>query len=304
MSSKHDILVYDLLLYEESYRKQVPFIYGDIRDKTKLKQYLDWADVVVWLAALVGDPACSLNESLTVQINRESVRFLKDNYKGRIIFMSSCSAYGAGNGILTEDSELKPHSLYAKTKIEAEEILADSNALCFRLGTLYGIGDSYSRIRFDLVINTLVMRAIFHNKIVVFGGEQYRPFLHVRDVAKAIFMVLDKKNTGIYNLHAENMTIIGAAERIKSYFPKLEIVTTETMFQDNRNYKVSSDKAKKELGFSAILKLDDAIVELKELLEEGRIKNAFLKRFSNYLYLKPLLEEYDSPLGKEVKINL
>lgn len=304
MESEHNILVYDLLLYEESYRKQVPFVYGDIRDRDKLKPYLDWADVVVWLAALVGDPACTLNESLTIEINRNSIKFLKNNYKGRIIYMSSCSVYGAEDSILTENSELRPISLYAKGKIEAEEMLADSNAICFRLGTLHGISDSFSRIRFDLVVNTLVMRAIFHNKIVVFGGEQYRPLLHVCDVAKAISMVLDKENTGIYNLHAENMTIIDVAKRIKTHFPELEIDATETMFQDNRNYKVSSDKAKKELGFNPILTLDDAIVEIKELLEEGRVKNAFLKRFSNYLYLRPLLEEHDSPLGKEVKVNL
>ena len=304
MKSSHDILVYDLLLYEESYRKPVPFVYGDIRDKGKLKPYLKWADVVVWLAALVGDPACALNEPLTVEINKNSVHFLKDNYKGRIIYMSSCSVYGAGDDILSEKSELRPLSLYAQGKVEAEEILKDSNAIYFRLGTLHGISDSFSRIRFDLVVNTLVMRAVFHNKVVVFGGEQYRPLLHVRDVAKAISMVLDKENTGIFNLHAENMTIIDVAKQIKGYFPELEIDATESMFQDNRNYKVSSDKAKNELGFKPTLTLDDAIVELKELLEEGRVKNAFLKRFSNYLYLKPLLEEYDSPLGKEVKMNL
>ena len=304
MKSDHDILVYDLLLYEESYRKPIPFVYGDIRDKAKLKPYLDWADVVVWLAALVGDPACTLNESLTVEINKDSLQFLKGNYKGRIIYMSSCSVYGAGDDILSESSDLRPRSLYAKGKIEAEEMLSDANAICYRLGTLHGTSDCFSRIRFDLVVNTLVMRAIFHNKVVVFGGEQYRPLLHVRDVAKAISMVLDRENTGIYNLHAENMTIIDVAKRIMVYFPGLEIEATEIAFQDNRNYRVSSDKARNELGFNPTLTLDDAIKELKQLLEEGRIKDSFIKRFSNYLYLKPLLEEHSSPLGKEIKINI
>ncbi len=292
------------MLYEESYRKAVPFIFGDIRDEAKLKPYLNWADVVVWLAALVGDPACALNESLTREINNDPVRFLKKNFEGRIIYMSSCSVYGTGDDILKENSELRPLSFYAKSKVEDEKILADSNTICFRLGTLHGISDCFSRIRFDLVVNTLVMRTIFHNKVVVFGGEQYRPLLHVRDVAKAISMVMDKENTGTYNLHAENMTIIDVAKRIKDYFPGLEIDVTETMFQDNRNYKVSSDKARNELGFNPTLTLDDAIVELRELLEEGRLKNTFLKRFSNYLYLRPLLEEHSMPLGKEVKMNL
>ena len=304
MGSEDNILVYDLLLYEESYRKPVPFIYGDIRDGEKLKPHLDWADVVVWLSALVGDPACALNESLTVEINKKPVSFLKENFHGRIIYMSSCSVYGAGEEVLTENSELRPLSLYAKGKIEAEEILSDSNAVCFRLGTLHGISDSFSRIRFDLVVNTLVMRAIFHKKVRVFGGEQYRPLLHVRDVAGAISMTIAKENTGIYNLHTENMKIIDVAQRIKEYFPTLEIETTETLFQDSRNYKVSSEKAVSELCFAPTLTFDKSILELKELLEDGRITNSFINRFSNYLYLKPLLNEHSSPLGKEIKLNI
>jgi len=304
MESEHEVLVYDLLLYEESYRKPVPFIYGDIRDYEKLRKYLDWADVVVWLAALVGDPACALDESLTVAINNDPVRFLKENYKGRIIYMSSCSVYGTGDEILTEESQLNPLSFYARSKIEDEKVLAGSNSVCFRLGTLHGISDNFSRIRFDLVVNTLVMRAIFHNKVVVFGGKQYRPLLHVRDVAKAISVVLGKEDTGIFNLQCENLTIADTAERIKTYFPKLEIESTDIMFQDNRNYRVSSDKARNKLGFGPTLSLDDSIIELKELLEEGRVKNTFLKRFSNYLYLRPLLDEHSSPLGKEIKLNL
>jgi nucleoside-diphosphate-sugar epimerase len=303
IDSDHDIRVYDRLLYEESYRKPVSFVYGDIRDGEKLKPNLDWADVVVWLAALVGDPACTLDESLTVEINRDSVQFLKDNYKGRIIYMSSCSVYGAGDDILTEDSGINPLSLYARGKIEAEEILADSRALCFRLGTLHGISDCFSRIRFDLVVNTLVMRAIFHNRVSVFGGNQFRPLLHVRDVAQTISNVLNKDNVGIYNLHAENLEIGDIANKIKEHFPALEIESSDVMFQDKRNYRVSSDKAKKELGFNPALTVDDAIAELKELLENGRIKDSFLKRFSNYLYLRPLLEGHNSPLGKEIKLN-
>jgi len=302
--SDHNIIVYDMLLYEESYRKKIPFVYGDIRDYDKLKGHLDWADVVVWLAALVGDPACALSKSLTKEINNDPVRFLSTNYNGKIIYMSSCSVYGTGEDILTEKSKLNPLSLYAESKIEDEKTLANSNTICFRLGTIYGISDKFSRIRFDLVVNTLVMRAIFHNKVVVFGGKQYRPLLHVRDVAKAIVMVLDKEDTGIYNLQHSNLTINDIARKIKDNYPSLEIESTDIMFQDNRNYRVSSEKARTKLGFNPTLTLDDAIIELKELLENGRVKNTFLKRFSNYLYLKPLLDKPISPLGREIKVNL
>jgi len=304
MDSGHDVLVYDLLLYEESYRKPVPFVYGDVRDQAKLKTHLDWADVVVWLAALVGDPACGLNESISKEINAGSVGFLKDNFKGRIIFMSTCSVYGAADGELNEDSGLNPLSLYANTKLESEKILADADALIFRLGTLYGIGDNYSRIRFDLVVNTFVMRAIFHGKIDVFGGAQYRPLLHVRDAAQAIYSCLEKKNKGLYNLHSENVTIVEIVERIRAFFPFLIIELSDVMFQDNRNYSVSSKKAEKELGFRPRRRIQDGIKEFKEMLEGGRVKNSFISRYSNYLYLKPLLTEYNSPLGKVIKFNI
>ncbi|MBI4135647.1 NAD(P)-dependent oxidoreductase [Candidatus Uhrbacteria bacterium] len=305
MQSAHEILVYDVLLYEESYRKQVPFARGDVRDTERLQKYLDWADTVVWLAALVGDPACALNEELTLDVNKRSLEYLKDHFQGRIIFMSSCSVYGASNGVLTETSALNPLSLYAKTKLWGEEILqAHPQALVFRLGTLYGVSDHFSRIRFDLVLNTLTMRAALHKKISVFGGKQFRPLLHVRDAAAAIARVLDNSATGIYNLHCENVTILQVAERIKTHFPEVEVEITDAKFQDDRDYRVSSEKVRLQIGFNPKLTVDDGIRELKQLLEEERIKDSFTTRFSNYLYLKPLLSEYQSPLGKIVKWNL
>jgi nucleoside-diphosphate-sugar epimerase len=304
IESEHSILVYDILLYEDTYRKQVPFVYGDIRDRQNLKRYLSWADVVIWLAALVGDPVSTLDEALTIEINKNSVQYLRDNFKGRIIFMSTCSVYGAQDALLNEQSRLNPLSLYARTKLEAEKILANTNSLIFRLGTLHGISDQFSRIRFDLVVNTLVMHAFIHNKINVFGGQQYRPILHVRDAAHAICHALETRNAGIYNLHSQNTTIIEIARVVKEHFPNLQVEVTDVMFQDNRDYRVSSDKARNELGFKPVLTIESGIKELKKLLEEGRVKNSFLTRFSNYLYLKPLLSEYKSPLGRAMKFNV
>lgn len=302
--SGYNILVYDALLYEETYRKNIPFVRGDIRDRRRLRQHLDWADQVIWLAALVGDPACTLDEALTVEINRDSLEHLKSHFKGRIIFMSTCSVYGAQDELLDETSPLNPLSLYAQTKLGAEEILADAKALIFRLGTLHGISDLFSRIRFDLVVNTLAMRAHIHKKINVFGGKQYRPMLHVRDAAKAIVQALNVSGTGIYNLRAENVTILEIARLVERYFPGIEVDVTETKFEDSRNYRVSCDKARAELGFNPTFKIEDGVRELKELLEAGRVKNSFLARFSNYLYLRPLITEYRSPLGQVIKYDL
>lgn len=299
-TSDHDVRVYDCLLYEESYRKDVPFVYGDVRDHAKLQAHFDWADVVVWLAAIVGDPACALNERLTMDVNVHALGYAATHFDGKLIVMSSCSVYGAteDDRELHEGSTLNPLSLYAKTKIWGEELLADrSNVLQFRLGTLYGVGDAHARIRFDLVVNTLTMRAALHRRMSVFGGSQYRPFVHVKDIAALIASQLATPSIGTYNAHAENRTIAELANRIYQHFPQAVVERSPVMTQDNRNYRVSSAKAERELRFHPQRRIEDGIVELKTLLEEGRIKNSFVTRFSNYLHLKPLLEEYALPLG-------
>jgi nucleoside-diphosphate-sugar epimerase len=298
-ASHYSVRVYDLLLYEESYRKDVSFAFGDVRDHRSLQPHLEWADVVVWLAAIVGDPACALNERLTMDVNVRALERAAQSFGGRIICMSSCSVYGASDGVLSEDSPLNPLSLYAKTKIWGEEILArHQNALQFRLGTLYGVGDTYARVRFDLVVNTLAMRAALHKKMSVFGGMQYRPFVHVRDIAQLIASQLTTSHRGVYNAHAENTTIFELANQVKRIFPEAIIERSQTLTQDNRNYRASSQRAERQLDFRPQLTIDDGIRELRELLASGRVKNSFITRFSNYLYLKPLLTEYETPIGR------
>src|SRR2546425_7685851 len=91
LETAHDVRVYDSLMYEESYRKPLHFVLGDVRDQDRLRPHLHWADVVVWLAAIVGDGACALNPDLTVELNDRSVRRLAEQFDGRIIFISTCS---------------------------------------------------------------------------------------------------------------------------------------------------------------------------------------------------------------------
>ena len=142
MDSQYNVRVYDSLLYEEEYRKPVDFVFGDVRDAVLLKPQLQWADVVVWLAAIVGDGACAADPELTVDVNEGSVVWLVRNFDRRIIFTSTCSVYGANEGVLDEDSPLNPLSLYARTKLNAERHLANSPAIIFRLGTLFGVADT------------------------------------------------------------------------------------------------------------------------------------------------------------------
>ena len=284
--------VYDNLLYDNIYRKPVDFFFGDIRETSKLKKQLEWADVVIWLAAIVGDPACNLNQDLTVEINERSVKWLCDNYDGKIIFLSTCSVYGVNDKLLHEESELNPLSLYAWTKLNSEKYLEKKNAIIFRLGTVYGLSDIYSRLRMDLVVNILTTHAQKLNKITVYGGEQHRPLIHVKDIALAIEKVVDLDATGVFNLHSLNTTVKDIAYTVKTHFPNLIIETTGVKFQDNRSYRVSSEKAQKLLNFKPMYTLDNGISEIKKLLESGRIKDVFEINYSNVEHLRSFGDKF------------
>ena len=288
LKQTHNVTVYDSLIYEESYRKDVNFVYGDIRDHDKLLPLLKENDAVIWLAALVGDGACSINPELTFEINSESVKFLANNFDKRVIFLSTCSVYGAQEGLLDESSTINPLSEYASSKVQAEEYLSDSNAIIFRLGTLFGISDEFSRIRLDLVVNILVTKALTEGKLTVFGGEQWRPLLHVVDVANAIAHTIESDVTGIFNLHYKNFKIIDIAQAIIEKVPSASIETTPIKFQDARNYQVSSEKLYKESGFKASTNLAKGIEEVYDLISNNRIKNVQHNRYSNQNFL----EEY------------
>ena len=282
----HNVRVYDNLLYENEYRKPVDFVFGDIRDERRIRPQLDWADVVVWLAAIVGDGACAANPDLAVAINRDRVEWLSNNTHARVIFTSTCSVYGANEHLLDETSEVNPLSVYAVTKLEAESHVLEHDGLVFRLGTLFGVGDTYSRIRMDLVVNYLTARAFFEGRIAIFGGDQYRPLLHVKDVGHAICANIDTTLSGAFNLHAVNIRIRDLAERLTRPFPELKVEYTDMAFQDNRNYRVSSEKAQAAFGFAPRYSVDDGVAEIKELLEEGRIKDAGSPRYSNSKFMR------------------
>ena len=286
LKENHNVTVFDSLIYEESYRKDVNFVYGDIRDKDKLLSVLNKNDAVIWLAALVGDGACSINPELTFEINSESVKFLAENFKKRIVFLSTCSVYGAQDGMLDETSSINPLSEYASSKVQAEEYLQNSDAIIFRLGTLFGISDEFSRIRLDLVVNILVTKALTEGKLTVFGGEQWRPLLHVNDVANAIDHTLEDRVTGIFNLHYKNFKIIDIANEIIHKVPSAIIETTPMKFQDARNYQVSSEKLFNSTGFKAEVDLKSGIQEVFDLISNNRIKDVNHIRYSNQNYLK------------------
>jgi nucleoside-diphosphate-sugar epimerase len=284
----HEVRVYDSLLFEETYLKDVPFVLGDVRDHKLLRTHLEWADAVIWLAALVGDGACALDPDTTRRLNEESVRWLADRFDGRIIFLSTCSVYGVRGGLCDEETPTNPLSLYAETKLAAEAHLRGKNAVVFRLGTLFGLGDTYARIRLDLVVNTLTTRALSDRKLQVFGGDQYRPLLHVKDAALAIAGSLSSQQTGVFNLHRENVKVLDIAHRVKKVVRGVEIEVTDAAFQDLRSYQATSEKAARLFGFTPRFGIEDGIRELKQVVEERRVKDLTNPRYRNREYLREL----------------
>ena len=152
----------------------------------------------------------------------------------------------------------------------------------------------------DLVVNTLTARAHYNRMIRVFGGDQYRPLLHVRDVAEAVVANLSTTHSGPFNLHHSNMKIVDLADQIAEYFPDLEIIRTEIKFEDSRNYRVSSDKAIRTFGFQPRYTVNHGIQEIKSLLGEGRIREINNSRYSNANVLKELTHVTNTPHGYEV----
>lgn len=287
--NEYDVTVYDNLLYETRYLKSVKFVNGDIRDTEKLSKMLPNFDIVVWLAALVGDGACAINTALTEEINFESVKWMTDHFHGTIVFMSTCSVYGMNNELIDESASPNPLSAYAATKLNAERyVIANADDyLIFRLGTLYGLGDAFSRLRFDLVVNVLTLRAVRGETLTVFGGQQWRPILHVRDVAHAVEYCLERNIRGLYNLSERNVEINELALEIQKHIPGTKIVKQDMKFEDLRDYKVKNDKIL-ATGWRPKFTLSEGIEEMKRVFEEGRVTNTTDPVYSNVAYLKSI----------------
>ena len=138
------------------------------------------------------------------------------------------------------------------------------------------------------MVNTLTVRAHTEGKLSVFGGNQYRPLIHVWDVAETIAKNLTADAEGVYNLHSENTRIIDLAKRVSDHFDDVTIERTVQSFEDTRNYKVSSEKAIRELSFAPTRNIDDGIEDLKTLLDQGRIRDVNDVRYVNHGFLAKL----------------
>jgi nucleoside-diphosphate-sugar epimerase len=289
---RDNILVYDSLLYDDQYLKDVPFQRGDVRDWATLRNLIPSFDVVVWLAAIVGDGACEINKELTVAVNEESVLNLTSYFPDKkIIFTSTASVYGANkDGTLNEQSPTKPLSLYAGTKLNAERFIKTKcdDYFILRLGTLFGISDSYSRIRFDLVLNKMTSDGITKKELKVFGGQQWRPLVHVRDVGKfisQIAMYSTKDKSATYNVNSNNVLIKDLATKVATY-TGCSMNYVDQKYEDLRDYRISNVKSMAQLSFFPKITIDDGIQEIAKVVREGRIKDVNSPKHSNHAFLQ------------------
>lgn len=283
--------VADNLLYEDRYLKVNHFFNLDVRNIAELSVVVKNYDNVIVLAGLVGDAACAVDTKMTDDINVTHVKWLADNFKGKIVYTSTCSVYGKNDDLIDEDSKTNPLSKYAESKLEAEQYLITNRpeSLIYRLGTLYGMSDTYSRPRLDLVVNVLTMRAALGKKLQVFGGEQWRPLLHVKDVAKAILFGLETNLQGIFNLSERNVILREIAETIHLMFPTTSVEYNDIPFEDLRNYKVTNNKIL-STGWTPSHSLEDGINEVYNIFKESRLKDSLNLIYHNGNYLRKLYE--------------
>lgn len=304
LEHEYSVKVLDMLMYgSESVKEflrneKYKLIKGDMRNITVLAKALDRIDAVINLAAIVGDPACKLNPSATIETNYLANKILAEACKyhqiNRFIFASTCSVYGYGKSVLTEESPLNPLSLYARSKIQSEEgilSLEDENfsPTIFRLATLYGYS---SRMRFDLVVNTMVRDAVCKKKVFIHGGgKQWRPLLHVEDAAIAYLKCLEAPihtvGGEIFNVGSEkqNYQIVNISLVIKKLIPDIRVVKDESL-HDSRDYFVSFEKIKTTLNFKPKYDLDYAIFEIRKAMESKKIRDANDSKYYNVEHMK------------------
>jgi len=280
-------------------QKNLNFVLGDICDLNTQIKIIKEIDIVVYLAEIVGDPACSAKPEDALKTNYLSVLSFANLCSHlaieKFIYTSSCSVYGLDNNnkLLNEKSNLNPVSHYARIKIMSEKALLSSannnfKPTILRLGTVFGPS---KRMRFDLVVNTMSKFAYFDNKIDIHGGNQWRPNIHVEDVADGIISIIKAKNKNvgnqIFNLSNDklNLQIIQIAKKVKSVFKnaKLNVIKTSS---DSRDYKVTSKKIKNKTGFVAKKSIENALKEIKHMFKYKKINNPDKKIYNNLLSLK------------------
>jgi nucleoside-diphosphate-sugar epimerase len=264
------------------------FVRGDIRDRHTVRTAVSGLDAVVHLAAVVGDPACARQPDLARATNLDaSLVLIEESQRAgvtRFVFASTCSNYGKMKDVsqyVDEESELRPVSLYAETKVAVEKALLNSghtNDWCptpLRFSTLYGVSP---RMRFDLTVNEFTMEMLTKKHLKVFGEQFWRPYIHVRDAARAIQLVFGSPTASVtgcvFNVGAtdQNFQKQQLVEMIRPFVPDA-LVEFVHKTEDPRDYRVSFARITNQLGFNTTRTVAQGIAEVARLVQGNVVGN-------------------------------
>jgi nucleoside-diphosphate-sugar epimerase len=265
-----DNLMYDTTsLLKYTFHPNFTFVNGDVRNTELMSKLMKDADLIIPLAALVGFPLCRDNPRAAKEINYDINQWIADNKSKdqMVVYPCTNSGYGSkSDGVCTEESPLRPLTLYGVTKVDAEKAYKNvENHVTFRLATVFGPS---TRMRTDLLVNNFVLKSLRDRVIVLYECEFMRNYVHIHDVCRAYRFVVDnwescKNETYNVGNDAINMNKLQLAQKIATHMP-LEIIKAEfTSDPDTRDYIVSSEKFYNK-GFECKFDLDCGITELKK----------------------------------------
>ena len=271
----HEVTVLDNFMFRQNsladccQYESFNIVRGDCRDAEVVKPLLKDADIIIPLAALVGAPLCNDDKSAAESVNHGAVKMICDETSNdqRIIMPITNSGYGVGEEgkFCTEETPLRPITLYGRTKVAAEEaVLARDNSISFRLATVFGMAP---RMRLDLLVNDFVYRAVNDRALLIFEGHFKRNYIHVRDIARVFEHAIDNFDTmkgQPYNagLEEANLSKLELCAKIQEHLPKFVYVEAEVGEDpDKRDYIVSNQRLL-GTGFKTEWDLDRGIREL------------------------------------------
>ena len=272
----HEVTIYDNLLHggqgilPNFNRKNFTFIKGDVRDEQSLRRVLRKPDVVIHLAAIVGYPACKRDPQLARQVNRDASEFIGDTMSPEqlLIYASTGSNYGhVADGVCTEETPLRPISVYGQTKTAAEQYFLSGkpgNAVVYRFATAFGISP---RMRLDLLINDFAYKVVKENYLLLYEAEFKRTFIEVGDIARGLRFAIshaDVMKNQAFNVGSDDMNFSkrDIAEKLKRYRPDYVLHIADAGHdEDQRNYVVSYEKISK-LGVMTTVSVDEGLDRL------------------------------------------
>ena len=239
----------------------IEFVNGDIRNESLMEKLIAKNDAVIHLAGIVGD-SCPNNpksaEKINVNTTEKIAKFCNQVGK-RLVFMSTCSVYGFNEKICTEETKPNPLNAYSNHKLLGENIIRDhsSDYLIFRMGTVYGWSP---RMRFDLGINLFIEKSLWKEEIQVYGGNQWRPIVHTKDVAKGLVMAVEDSNLNTtLNLVGKNHLVLDLAKQISD---NIKVVDYK---DDNRSYKVDNSRILEKLKWNPAMNINLAKNEFQKV---------------------------------------